>query len=140
MNISDRMKRMHNCVGITIENKESFSGKLYNCYDKAPISYTDVDDLFNIINSFLDTVEFPAQKFRYRAFKKTYPTLKIVDIDPKEKLFDTMDLLPMIGNDSFILMVTARDNASWQGKIYSVALDEEYNFNSEVELIRILNK
>ena len=46
----------------------------------------------------------------------------------------------MIGNDSFILMVTARDNASWQGKIYSVALDEEYDFNSEVELIRILNK
>ena len=35
-------------------------------------------------DSFLDTVEFPAQKFRYRAFKKTYPTLKIVDIDPQE--------------------------------------------------------
>ena len=140
MNISDRMKRMHNCVGITIEDKDSFSGKLHCLYQKDAISYTDVDDFFNIINGFLDTRDFPAQKFRYRAFKKTYPTLKIVDVDPKVKLFETMDLVPKVGNDGFILMVTGRDNATWQGKLYSAASDEEYDFNSEVELIRILNK
>ena len=140
MSISDRMKRMHNCVGISIDSEEGFSGKLYNCYETEPRTFNDADEFFNIVNAFLDALEFPAQKFKYRAFKKTLPTLIIVDIDPKEKLYETKDLLSKVDEKGFILMVAGRDNATWQGEIYNTSSDEEYSFNSEVELIRFLNK
>ncbi|SFH93138.1 hypothetical protein SAMN04487830_11336 [Pseudobutyrivibrio sp. OR37] len=139
MAISDRMKRMHNCVGITLKN-EGFKGELYNCYENEPEEFNDVDDFFNIVNSFLDALEYPAQKIKYRSFKKTLPTLKLVDIDPKEKLFDTEKLLDLCKRKAYIIMVTGRDNATWQGMIYSKSEDKEYSFNSEVELVRILNK
>ncbi len=139
MAISDRMKRMHNCVGITLKN-EGFKGELYNCYENEPEEFNDVDDFFNIVNSFLDALEYPAQKIKYRSFKKTLPTLKLVDIDSKEKLFDTEKLLDLCKRKAYIIMVTGRDNATWQGMIYSKSEDKEYSFNSEVELVRILNK
>ena len=138
MAISDRMKRMSNCVGITLKN-DGFKGELYNCFEKEPRTFSDVDDFFNIVNTFLDSLEFPAQKVKYRTFKKTLPTLKIVDIDPNEKLFETEQLLSLCTRKAYIIMVTGRDNATWQGMIYSKSEDKEYSFNSEVELIRILN-
>ena len=84
-------------------------------------------------------MEFPAQKVKYRTFKKTLPTLKLVDIDPNEKLFETEQLLSLCTRKAYIIMVTGRDNATWQGMVYSKSEDKEYSFNSEVELIRILN-
>lgn len=138
MAISDRMKRMSNCVGITLKN-DGFKGELYNCFENEPRTFSDVDDFFNIVNTFLDALEFPAQKVKYRTFKKTLPTLKLVDIDPNEKLFETEQLLSLCTRKAYIIMVTGRDNATWQGMIYSKSEDKEYSFNSEVELIRILN-
>lgn len=139
MAISDRMLRMHNCVGITLKN-DGFKGELYTCFENEPRTFNDVDGFFNIVNAFLDALEFPAQKIKYRAFKKTLPTMELVDIDPNEKLFDTEKLLELCKRNAYIIMVTARDNATWQGMIYSKSEDKEYSFNSEVELIRILNK
>ncbi len=138
MAISDRMKRMSNCVGITLKN-DGFKGELYNCFENEPRTFSDVDDFFNIVNTFLDALEFPAQKVKYRTFKKTLPTLKLVDIDPNEKLFETEQLLSLCTRKAYIIMVTGRDNATWQGMVYSKSEDKEYSFNSEVELIRILN-
>ena len=50
MAISDRMKRMSNCVGITLKN-DGFKGELYNCFENEPRTFSDVDDFFNIINT-----------------------------------------------------------------------------------------
>ena len=139
MAISSRMQRMHNCVGVAF-NGEGFKGNIYNCYQNEPNYFNDVDDFFNIINAFLDALEFPAQKIKFRVFKKTLPTMKLVDVDPKEKLFETEKLLDLCKKDAYVIMMTGRDNASWQGIVYSQKEDQEYTFNSEIELLRIINK
>lgn len=140
MAISDRMKRMHNCVGISFDKGKEFAGKLYICYQEEGIPFVDVDEFFIIVNAFLDTIEFPAQKIKYRNFKKTLPTLKIVDIHPDEKLYETEHLLDVCGKDAYVLMVIGRDNATWQGMIYNNKEDKEYSFNSELELLKVLRK
>ena len=139
MAISSRMLRMHNCVGVSFD-KEGFKGDIFNCYQEGPDKFNDVDDFFNIINAFLDTLEFPAQKIKFRVFKKTLPTMKLVDIDPKEKLFGTEKLLELCKDNAYVILMTGRDNACWQGMVYSKSEDKEYSFKSEVELLRILNK
>ena len=140
MAISDRMKRMHSCVGITLKNGKDLKGELYHCYSNEPIVFNDVEDFFCIVNSFLDVLEYPASKVKYRAFKKTLPTMKLIDIDPKEKLFDTEKLLTLCDRKAYIILIIGRDNATWQGMVYSKSEDKEYTFKSEVELLRILNK
>ena len=140
MAISDRMKRMHNCVGITFEPRKEFAGTVYICYQEEGIQFADVDEFFIIVNAFSDTLEYPAQKIKYRNFKKTLPTLKLVDIDPKEKLFDTEHLLDLCDKKAHVLMLIGRDNATWQGMVYSKEEDKEYSFNSEMELLKVLKK
>ena len=72
MPVSDRMKRTPNCVGICIdESKNGFKGRVYNCFSKEPQSFSDVTELFRIVDSVMDAVDFPAIKTKYRAFKKT---------------------------------------------------------------------
>ena len=138
MSISDRMKRTDNCVAFSLDNKTLFSGELYNCYQDEGVRFSDVQDFFNIMNAFLDAVEYPAQKVKYRSFKKTLPTIKIVDINPSEKLFNIEQILEKCQKNAFVIMVTGRDNATWQGKVYKKSNDKEYSFNSEVELLKIL--
>lgn len=140
MSISDRMLRMHNCVGINVNTKDGFNGEIFNCFKEDSDSFTDAHDFLNIVNAFLDTLDFPAQKIRYRAFKKTLHTLKLIDIDPESKLFGTDKLLELIDDNGYVLLIIGRDNATWQGMVYSKAEDKEYRFNSEVELLRIINK
>lgn len=140
MAIADRMKRMHNCVGVSFNSSKGFSGQVYTCYKKEPDAFNDVTDFFTIVNTFLDILEYPASKVRFRAFKRTLPTLKLVDIDPSEKLFDTETLLKGLGGKGYIIMMTSRDNATWQGKIYDVSKDTECDFNSEVELLKVINR
>ena len=138
MAISDRMKRMPNVVGFNLEN-DGFKGELYNCYEEKAETFNDVNDFFNVVNAFLDAVEFPEQKIKYRAFKKTLPELKLIDIDPAEKLFEVEHLLELCKEKAYLMMITGRDNATWQGTIYNKAEDVESSFNSEVELLRIIN-
>ena len=139
MAISERMKRMSNVFGITLKS-EGFSGELYNCYEEKAEPFEDVTEFFNIVNAFLDALEYPEQKIKYRAFKKTLPELKIIDIDPAKKLFEVEHLLESCKNRAFLILITGRDNATWQGTVYNKAKDRESSFNSEIELLNIINK
>ena len=139
MAISERMKRMSNVFGITLKSK-GFSGELYNCYEEKAEPFEDVTEFFNIVNAFLDALEYPEQKIKYRAFKKTLPELKIIDIDPAKKLFEVEHLLELCKNRAFLILITGRDNATWQGTVYNKEKDRESSFNSEIELLNIINK
>ncbi len=139
MALSERMKRMSNTFGITLKN-DGFKGELYNCFEEKPEEFFDVNDFFNLVNAFLDVLEFPAQKIKYRTFKRTLPNLKLIDIDPNKKLCNTEDLLTFCKRKAFIILITSRDNATWQGMVYNKSEDKEYSFNSEIELLRIINK
>lgn len=138
MSISDRMKRTSSCLATSLTNKKLFQGQLYNCFMDEPLGFSDVNDFFNLVNAFLDAVEFPAQKVKYRTFKKTLQTLRIVDINPKEKLADSEQIIEKCDKNAFVIMVTGRDNATWQGKVYNKAKDKEFSFNSELELLKTL--
>ena len=138
MSISDRMKRTNNCVVFSLDDEDAFEGKMYIRFQDEPIKFADAYEFFITVNSFLDTIEYPAQKVKYRAFKKTLPTLKLIDIKGDEELTDMDKLLDKCNNKAYVVMVTSRDNATWQGMVYNKKKDVENSFNSEVELIRLL--
>ena len=139
MAISGRMKRTPNCVGVCVdEAKSGFSGRIFNCFSKEPQTFTDITELFYIIDSVMDALSFPAIKTKYRSFKKTKSDFQPKPIDAENKVLETEELIPADEDAGFVIMVTSRDNVTWQGKLYDKKKDVEYNFNSEVELIRLL--
>ena len=139
MAVSDRMKRNPNCVGIIVdEAKKGFSGRVYNCYSKDPQHFKDITELFYIVENVMDSLNFPAAKTRVRAFKRTESTFYIEKINTENKVLEADELIPDLERKGYVLMITGRDNATWQGMIYDKEKDVDINFNSEVELIKIL--
>lgn len=139
MPVSSRMKRTPSCVGVCIdESKKGFKGRVYNCYSKNPEHFNDITELFNIVDNLMDTLNYPALKTKYRGFKRTESTFVPARIDVEKKIRETEELIPDLEDYGYIIMVTGRDNATWQGAIYNKFLDVETKFNSGVELIRLL--
>ncbi|SDB28330.1 hypothetical protein SAMN02910298_01369 [Pseudobutyrivibrio sp. YE44] len=139
MPVSNRMNRTPNCVGVCIdETKDGFKGRVYNCYSKEPQVFNDVTQLFYIVDNVMDALNFPALKTKYRDFKKTESAFVPEEIDIDNKVLDAENLIPADEEKGYVIMVTGRDNATWQGVIYNKEKDVEENFNSGVELIRLL--
>jgi hypothetical protein len=139
MPVSARMKRTPNCVGICVdEKKDGFKGRVYNCFSKEPQSFSDINELFYIVDSVMDALNFPAIKTKNRSFKKTETDFEPQHIDVENKVLGAEELIPADVKDGYVIMVTSRDNVTWQGIVYDKQKDVENNFNSEVELIRLL--
>lgn len=139
MGVSERMKRMPHCVGIVIdEAKKSFSGRIYHCYSDRPQMFNDITELFYLVENVMDAVNFPALKTKNRTFKKTESFYETEVIDVENKVLSVEELIPEDEPSGYVLMITSRDNSTWQGLLYDKASDVESGFNSEVELIRLL--
>ncbi len=139
MPVSARMNRTPNCVGVIVdESKKGFSGRVYHCFSTRPQHFADITELFNIVDSVMDALNFPALKTKNRQFKKTESTFVPEEIDVENKVLDADKLIPEVEKEGYVIMVTGRDNATWQGILYDKKKDAEFNFNSEVELVKLL--
>ena len=139
MPISDRMMRSSNCVAVCVdETKNGFKGRVYNCYNKDPQHFNDVTEMFYIIENVLDALNFPALKTKDRGFKKTDYAFSPVEIDLDKKFHEVENLIPDLEREGYIIMVTSRDNVTWQGVVYDKKNDVECSFNSEEELIKLI--
>ena len=95
MPVSARMKRTPNCVGICIDEATNcFRGRVYNCFSKEPQSFSDINELFYIVDSVMDALNFPAIKTKNRAFKKTDTDFKPIPIDVENKVLGAEELIP----------------------------------------------
>ncbi len=139
MPVSDRMKRTPNCVGVCIdESRTGFKGRVYCCYNRNPQHFNDVTELFYIVDGVMDALNYPAVKTKDRGFKKTECQFELDQIDVENKIHEVDHLIPEFERGGYIIMVTSRDNATWQGIVYDRKNDVECSFNSEVELIKLL--
>ncbi len=139
MPISGRMKRTPNTVGVCIdERKKGFKGRIYNCFSKEPQYFNDVTEMIYIMEGVMDALNYPAIKTNPRRFKKTEVNFETGEIDIENKLVEVENLISAGDSDAYLIMVTSRDNSCWQGVIYNKKNDVEENFNSDLELFKLL--
>lgn len=142
MGISPRMQRTPNCVGVILDkSSDGFSGKVTNRYQKEAATFSDLPELFIAILDVLDGLNYPAKKITRRKFKKSEPIPKVFDTEFDQNEKPSRKVSELLGDEEgFIIMVLGRDNCTMQGKVYDSALDKEFTFSGDVELLRILKK
>lgn len=136
------MKRMPNLVCICIDSFENeiIEGRVFDLYHQQPWEFCDITDVIRGVENLMDAIAFPEATVRNRTFKKLEKQKpEPIDRDGRVRAMD--ELLAFRGEAStLILSVESRDNASWQGKVYSVEKDLSCDFISETEFIRFINK
>ncbi len=140
------MKEMQYPINISAPNlvnvcvDESFdgeiSGKLYNCYQKEPVLFSNLVQLLRTMEKFFDEIQFPQSSTRSRSFyvSDTQESRK------KPKVADRVDVVNHRGEKgTFIITVQFRQNSTWQGELFWIEKVEKQNFSSTLDLIKILD-
>ena len=138
MPISEKLTRMPSEVVICIDRIEKgrlIFGRVYNRYSKKASRFTDVVSLFEILEKLMNSISFPGQTVRYRTFKKTASEVTELEI-AKKKVWSHKELFKQNGEErTLFLSIISRNNSTWQGEVYFLEGDLNYQFKSEIELM-----
>lgn len=139
MGLMGRMNRMPDSVCVCVDG--DFSGRLYHCYNSSPVKFYDIPDLFYILEKVMEEVDYPERKTKPRSFKKTNRREINLGINLDNKICEPVDLLANDGKlATFIVTVLTREYSNIQGSIYIKKTDVNESFNSDKELLELINK
>lgn len=127
-----------NLINICIDKNEgeNLTGRLYHCYDENPLEFSDIIQLFNLMDRFFDRIAFPQASVRFRSLAGQK---EIVEVKP-EKITEIEEVLKHTGKKgSFAACVRNRQNADWQGEITWMEKGITWHFYSALELIKIVD-
>ena len=141
MGLPEKMKRMHNIIWVCVDgtDKGLIEGKFYHLYSKEAVEFRDIHVLLERGSKLMDELKFPEETVRTRSFKKAEPNRPEL-IGDGNKVLTIEEMFNQKGlKGTFAITVVSRHNASWQGDIYSIEKDKLEAFNSDIELINIIN-
>ena len=122
------------CIDSIVDGE--MSGKIYHCYSKEPVAFSNIIRMIEAAEAFFDRIRFPEESTQMRSFEKKEPMQ-----EPKpEKVCMPEEILTKHGvAGTFLLNVRYRQNSSWQGELQWIEGNITYQFASVLELIKILN-
>ena len=139
-----------NLISICIDGTENadYQGKIWHQYSDDPLDFISFLDMLEIIDELLDEWDFPQKGLIERSFdKKEKPSYKrnsdseelVIDKIQREK--GTRNVQGKKGKKAtFLLQVSFRQNATWQGHVICDKSGEKIDFESALELLRIMDK
>ncbi len=138
------------CICIEDNKNADYQGLLYHQYADDPISFDGTADLMVRMEALFDEWDFPQRGLAARKFdKKDRDELKRKKTDHGDKLpIDIISEKCGVRNvqnkkgtlGTFVVQVVYRQDASWQGHVIIKEKDEQLDFNSALELIRIIDR
>lgn len=104
--------------------------------------FNGIEDLMFQLEKLMDTIKFPQSTMQKRSFKefagnRSYSTEFIQESQKTMKKYNADDKFGKLA--TLIIQVQFRQNASWQGKVKWVEKEEIYSFESELELIKLVD-
>lgn len=123
--------------------EDSMSGRLFCGKTPQGLAFSGIGELILVIDRIMDEIGFPQSTVDKRSFSdKDEPAVVLSPVASKEaqmamRKFNTSQ---QHGKQAtFILQVQFRQNATWQGTVEWAEHQETYPFNSELELMRIID-
>ena len=121
-----------------VENEDIY-GRYFHRYKKEETFFPDSATLIIEMERFYDAIGYPQAATKTRKFMER----KGGRIPAKEHMAvisDGQDLIQLRGNlATFLVGVTSRQNASWQGQVTWADKNITKNFRSTLELIKLMD-
>lgn len=129
-----------NIINICIDEIEGelVAGRIYHCYSEYPVLFSNQLQLISEMEKLYDRLDFPQASTRDRTLTVT----KIQRVKSKEAFAvrNEQDVKNQVGRKaSFIVRVTSRQNATWQGSISWTEKGVTKHFRSALELLKLMD-
>ena len=124
--------------------EDNISGRLYCGKIPQGADFSGLGEVMLTIDGIMDEIDFPQSTVDKRSFgEKEESDQMISPVASKEaqlamRKFNTKTQQGKLA--TFVMQVQFRQNASWQGTMEWVENNETFPFNSELELIRMIDK
>lgn len=138
------------CVCIDDNKDADYQGLIYHQYADEPIRFNGVANMILEMESLFDEWDFPQRGLAERKFdkkkenhKRPVPEsdgdkLKIEIISDTHGTRNVQNKKGKLG--TFVIQVVFRQDASWQGHVIYQEDNEKLDFNSALELIKIIDR
>jgi len=121
-----------------------YKGKLYSQFLDEPFEFFTLIKMLEKMEAVFDEKKFPQAFLSLRTFgenkkKTSKPVSKVV-----ETVSDDIDMThyegKCTGKCTFEILVSYRQNASWQGQILWVEKKQKQDFQSELEMLKLMDE
>lgn len=117
-----------------------FIGRLYHFYQKEPVNFIGVGQMFLAMEELFDCLQFPRATTIGRSFQgnqeSTHTPTRRIEM---KKVVTDQELSNRHGDlGTFIIRVQHRQNSSWQGRVTWLEEDKTLNFRSTWELLKLV--
>lgn len=120
-----------------------YSGRIYHKYQTEGIPFRESSQVISILDDFFNQINYPQASTRYRTFQKKKQEESNQERkrrEPVKPVQTADDVLVNRGKEAtFILHVQYRQNSTWQGKLIWLEAEQEEDFCSVLELLKLLD-
>ena len=138
------------CVCVDDNKDADYQGLIYHQYADAPISFNGVANMILEMENLFDEWDFPQRGLAERKFDKKKenhkrPIPETEDDKLKIEIISDTHGVRNVQNKkgklaTFVIQVVYRQDASWQGHVIYQEDNEKLDFNSALELIKIIDR
>ena len=130
-----------NIVNVCIDNIDGVerSGRFYCYYSEEPIFFRSIHELFRFMEQFMNELNFPQSSTERRTYedKQQKPSnaqrISFAEISNRERILEQRGSI-----DTLAVYVRYRQSSTWQGSVYHMRNYEREDFNSELDLLKII--
>jgi hypothetical protein len=138
------------CVCIDDNKDADYQGLIYHQYADEPISFNGIASMILEMENLFDEWDFPQRGLAERKFNKKKENhkrpvpetendkLKIEIISDTHGVRNVQNKKGKLA--TFVIQVVYRQDASWQGHVIYQEENEKLDFNSALELIKIIDR
>lgn len=112
------------------------SGRLYHCYTKEAITFTNVWQMLKQLDALYDAISFPQSSTETRYFIEPEKTVN----SKPEKVRSQQEIVEFRGEEAtFVVYVRYRQNSTWQGEVTWIEKSGMQYFTSTLEFVKLLD-
>lgn len=138
-------------IGIDEYNDSDWNGRIYTRLQTEPVFYKNIGEMMGILESIWDTLGYPQESTMNRSFtgkqisekRKGIISVTYPEDGTKDKIkteLSEADMEKKRGEqDTFIVRIQYRQNATWQGHVTWVDENKTVPFRSALELIKLID-
>ena len=152
MSESRQMLFARNLICICVEDNQNadYQGRLFHQYADDPVEFGSTSQMLLEMENLFDEWDFPQRGLAERKFDKKKEKHKRSTADPEDdrlkiEIISETHGVRNVQNKkgklgTFVIQVVFRQDASWQGHVIYQEKNEKLDFNSALELIKIMDR